>query len=93
MAARHIDEEAIFKFARKIASPNDRDEYLHQICGDDTALLARVEALLEVEQHEPKFLNVPPSGVDSQLVAARPAETDHASHHPDPDCESADRWE
>ena len=72
MTSQHLDEEAIFKFARKIASPEDRDEYLQQVCRDDTALLARVEALLEVEEKQPTFLNGPPSGVDATIDNAYP---------------------
>ena len=69
MAAAQIDEEAIFKLARQIPSPEGRREYLEQLCGDNTALLARVEALLQVEQQEPEFLNVPPSGVPPTIDA------------------------
>ena len=71
MTSQHLNEEAIFKFARKIASLEDRDEYLQQICRDDAALLARVEALLEVEKKEPKFLNVPPPAWAGRLTLPR----------------------
>ena len=48
MAKQPCDEEAVFHAARLLRSEQERDEYLHGACGDDAALLARVQALLSV---------------------------------------------
>jgi len=47
MSSEHLDEEQIFKAALKIASGSERQAYLKQVCGEDEALLNRVEVLLE----------------------------------------------
>ena len=56
MTSRQLDEEAIFHTARKITNSEAREEYLEQVCADNTALLARVQALLEVHEQEQDFL-------------------------------------
>jgi eukaryotic-like serine/threonine-protein kinase len=56
MISRPLDEEAIFHIARKITQPETREEYLEQVCGDNTALLTRVRALLEVHEQQQDFL-------------------------------------
>jgi hypothetical protein len=45
-------EEAIFYEALELKSPAERSAYLKGVCGDDLALLARVEALLKVQASE-----------------------------------------
>lgn len=59
MASAPLDEEAIFKVACKIASPEARAEYLRQACGNDPGLGDRVAALLRVHDEEPSFLEPP----------------------------------
>ena len=59
MAAQELDEEAIFQVARKMDSPQARAEYLAQVCGADQALRQRLEALLQVHDHEQSFLRPP----------------------------------
>jgi serine/threonine protein kinase len=56
MNSKRLDEEAIFQLARQIDNPQVRAAYLQQVCNNDTALLARVEALLEVHRHDQEFL-------------------------------------
>ena len=56
MNSERLDEEAIFQLARQIDNPQVRAAYLQQVCNNDTALLARVEALLEVHRHDQEFL-------------------------------------
>ncbi len=63
MGAQQVDEEAIFDVARRIDSPDARGDYLQQVCGDHTAMLARVEALLKVNDKQPEFLEAVPSSV------------------------------
>ena len=63
MSPERTDEESILRIARMLASPEHRSEYLHQICGDDTALLARVQSLLQVEQQDPGITSAPSSSV------------------------------
>ena len=56
MSSRQLDEEAIFKIARKLDDPEDRDGYLDQVCSGDRNLRDRVEALLQVHEQEQEFL-------------------------------------
>src|SRR4051812_10798366 len=46
------DEEAVFHAARRLPSPRGSAESLRGACGDDAALLARVQALLSVHDEE-----------------------------------------
>ena len=56
MTSRQLDEEAIFHIARQYRrTTRPRADYLEQVCGDNTALLARVQALLEVHEKEAGF--------------------------------------
>jgi serine/threonine protein kinase len=52
MGIQQLDEEAIFNLARKIASPPVREGYLQQVCGENEALRARVQALLNIHEEE-----------------------------------------
>src|SRR3990172_1823491 len=61
MPAIPLDEEAVFKIAFEIESPEARAEYLREACGDDHALLDRLTALLRMHDEEPNFLESPPS--------------------------------
>src|SRR5262245_21788319 len=59
MPGTKLDEEAIFNVARKIGAVDLRADYMHQVCGDDEALRARVQALLQVHEKEKTFLTCP----------------------------------
>ncbi|MFH1882645.1 MAG: serine/threonine-protein kinase, partial [Planctomycetota bacterium] len=56
MCPEHKDEEAIFYAVLDIKSPSERTAYLKRVCGNDTELLARMEALLKVHANECSFL-------------------------------------
>src|SRR5262249_8035941 len=76
MAMQDLDEEAIFNRARLIAPPEERASYLHQVCGTNETLRARVQALLQVYDLEQSFLAAPalgggPAGI-ARLVAEGP---------------------
>ena len=45
MDVKKLDDQAIFEVARKIGSPEARQAYLAQICGEDLAAVERIEAL------------------------------------------------
>jgi eukaryotic-like serine/threonine-protein kinase len=62
MSIPKLDEAAIFNIARRIEAPEERRLYLQQSCGDDGQLLARVEALLRVNEDR-SFLESPPPGM------------------------------
>ncbi len=62
MAAPELDEAAIFHAARRMENGEARCRYVQQACGGDTALKARVEALLRVYRQQPEFLASPPLG-------------------------------
>ncbi|MCX5643318.1 MAG: serine/threonine-protein kinase [Phycisphaerae bacterium] len=53
---RAIDEEAVFSAAIAIDEAGKQLAYLRQACGGDTALLARVEALLRVHASKTSFI-------------------------------------
>lgn len=67
MCAEHKNEEAIFNAAIKIDPPAERAAFVKSACGDDDALLARVEALLKAHYEDKSFLNKPPVGINSTL--------------------------
>ena len=62
MVSAKLDEKAIFNVARKIDSPDDREEYLHQVCGADQNLFERVDTLLRAYEMQAGFLELPPAG-------------------------------
>ena len=74
MKVNELDEEAIYHVARGIGVPEARAAYLQQVCGDDTALRDRLEALLRVCDQEASFLEVPPydATVDPPASMERP---------------------
>jgi len=54
-----LNVEAIFNLARLIQTPEARQLYLQQVCGDDAQLQSRVEALLRVHDEQKSFLETP----------------------------------
>jgi serine/threonine protein kinase/tetratricopeptide (TPR) repeat protein len=64
------NEEAIFNEAIKIKSSAERAAFVKSACGDDTALLARVEAMLKVHFEDESFLKSPPAGIAGTLDAS-----------------------
>ena len=61
MASEKLDEKAIFNVARQINSLDVRLEYLRQVCGTNTDLLARLETLLLAYAEQSSFLESPPA--------------------------------
>ena len=59
----NLDEEAIFHLARKLDSPEVRESYLEQACGDNELLRVRVRALLGVHDQEKSFLREPAAAI------------------------------
>ena len=59
MAAIGLDEQAIFEVARTMDSPEAREAYLQQVCGDDAAMGQRVRALLKAYAKSASFLEAP----------------------------------
>ena len=59
MAEKPRDIEAIYSAALKKGSGQERSEYLNEVCGDDHALLARIEALLDASEEVGDFLEPP----------------------------------
>jgi serine/threonine protein kinase/tetratricopeptide (TPR) repeat protein len=66
MQTENKSEEAIFNAAVDIESAGERAAFVKSSCGDDGALLARVEALLQVYYEDGNFLKSPP-GIDVTL--------------------------
>ena len=67
MSDTPLDEEAIFKVAYQIASPQARADYLAQICGADRALFDRVAMLLQLHDQQASFLEPKPAGLAGTL--------------------------
>src|SRR6516164_2008866 len=67
MAGKPLDEEAIFKVACQIESPQARADYIKQVCGDDRALFDRVGTLLRAQEEAPSFLEAPPPGIGATV--------------------------
>ena len=63
MNAIQHDEEAIYHIARRIVAPEVRNAYLEQVCGHDSALRGRLDALLRVCEQEASFLESPVAGL------------------------------
>ena len=59
-----LDEKAIFNVARNIDSADARDEYLRQVCGDDSAVADRIRTLLSGFARQPSFLEAPAAHID-----------------------------
>jgi serine/threonine protein kinase len=64
----------IFNEALGLDSPADRAAYLDRVCADDSALRARVEALLAVHDRAGGFLESPARGPTIDEVREEPAE-------------------
>ncbi|MEO8164524.1 MAG: serine/threonine-protein kinase, partial [Betaproteobacteria bacterium] len=54
-----MNERELFEGALEISDPVERRTYLDKSCGGDTALRARIEALLASHENASQFLNVP----------------------------------
>src|SRR6185437_5634373 len=64
-------EETIFEAALKLP-PDQRADYLQKTCGDDAALRARVEALLQANENAGGFME--PPGRNKTIVLSLPLE-------------------
>jgi len=65
---------SIFNEAIRIESSSERDAFIKSACGDDTALLTRVEALLKVHFEGKGHHKSPQGGLNSTLSAPPPTE-------------------
>jgi WD40 repeat protein/serine/threonine protein kinase len=78
MGVNSLDEEAIFKIAAAIPAQDTRSEYLHQVCGDDQALVSRVLNLLRAHEESASFLESPPPGIavtlDTPSISEQPGD-------------------
>ena len=77
MAVQQLDEDVIFDLARRIDVVQARMDYLDQVCGQDAALRARVEALLQVHEQKPDFLTAPAAVIatSEEPIQERPGTT------------------
>ena len=75
MAAKTIDEEAIFKVACRISAADARREYLQQVCGQDAALLERLRVMLDLYFQDPSFLEGPAADSLAFLIFPSASET------------------
>lgn len=70
-----VDDQSIFEAARRITSPEDRQAFLREKCGDDHVLLQHLQALIKAFDEHQSFLETPPS----ELV--RTVDADAANEH------------
>ncbi len=73
MVATKLDDQAVFEVARKIGVPSDRQDYLLEVCGDDAAMMRRIEALLRAYDNGGSFLECPPLEVGTRSTIIMPA--------------------
>ena len=73
MSAPSIREETIFERALGMDSPQARDAYLCEACGEDMALRERLQGLLAAHDRAGRFLehNAPAPGAPSSVAAPR----------------------
>ena len=69
MSTRSLDEAAIFNAARAIEAADARRRYIEGACAGDPAILARLEALLLIDQADRGFLERPAEGVATAAAA------------------------
>src|SRR5262245_15268312 len=62
-------EKEIFEQALDLESGEERQSFLEQACGEDAALLARVQALLRASEEESRFLPDEPAQSPTELSA------------------------
>ena len=67
MPAIQLDEKAVFNVARKIESPELRDEYLRQVTAGDANFTERISMLLREFEKRQSFLEQPAMHVDETL--------------------------
>jgi hypothetical protein len=67
MATRILDEAAIFDVARQMAAPTERRLYVQQACAEDPDLQARIEAMLQLYDQEPSYLESPAGDCGADL--------------------------
>ncbi len=70
-----LSEDAVFRVAFGIESPELREEFLRQVSLGNPALFDRVNALLEASREEPDFLESPATGVGATVDIAAGAES------------------
>ncbi|MCH8343263.1 MAG: protein kinase [Planctomycetes bacterium] len=70
MTSGHTSPEQVFHEARAIESPSERDGYLRGACGNDAALRAKVEALLQADAEAGSFLASAGDEGNATIVAA-----------------------
>src|SRR5882724_8082609 len=66
-------EKEIFEHALDLVSAEERRRYLESACGDDTVLLARVEALLRADEAGEEFLPERPKD-PVQIISEKPGD-------------------
>jgi serine/threonine protein kinase/WD40 repeat protein len=66
---RQFEDQTIFEVARRIDSPAVRQAYIHQVCGDNSALGQHVQMLLDALEESESFLESPATQIEQ--VATR----------------------
>ena len=57
MGSKHFQDEQIFHVARRIFDAKLRSDYLDQVCGEESAVRQRIDAMLSIHEGERDFLH------------------------------------
>lgn len=68
MSEESSNEATIFNTARQIETPEGRDEFLSEVCGDDSELRGRIEKLLAAYAEESQFLEQPAADLEATFL-------------------------
>jgi eukaryotic-like serine/threonine-protein kinase len=69
-----MTDRDLFIAALNLDDPAERQAYLQDACGDDSAARRRVAALLQVYENAGSFLESPPASPTSSMASSSPAE-------------------
>ena len=69
-----MTDRDLFIAALNLDDPAERQSYLQDACGDDSAARQRVEALFKVYQNAGSFLEYPPASPTSSMASSSPTE-------------------
>jgi eukaryotic-like serine/threonine-protein kinase len=80
MPANKLNDQLIFDAARKMDSPEARDAYVDQMCGDDKVLAQSVAALLRAYEENASFLEWPPPELALSVTEDEPLPEKPGTH-------------
>jgi eukaryotic-like serine/threonine-protein kinase len=67
-----VDDLDIFSAALELGTPEDREKYLHDACGENAALRERIQALLQSADKVSRFMEAPAPGIEASPTLDQP---------------------